>query len=274
MKKFQILNITRRRKDGVKTCLSYIVFIFTLFEFNGFLLKNTFIFNKRFDTILKNLKKKDKMRWDRTDRKKRLMLSIYLQTQTLGFFFNLIFSRLPRWNWRSTGNFPLVLQITICEKKHQSFAVYFLKLNHKKILGSILHCNLFCYTLLFFKFQKSCGLKGHGHEYGKLLYLFLLFTTFKVCIFNNQMKFECQSLSKKQDTQLTFHCLINVSCFCLHASKIFLMLICLSFFKTLINSFHRLTHSRFSRIFPTTFKILTKALTLPIKIAVIKHCKH
>lgn len=85
MKKFKILNIIRRRKDGVKTCL-YIVFIFTLFEFNGFLLNNTFIFNKRFDTILKTLKKKDKMRWDRTDRKKRLMFSIYLQTQT--FFFS------------------------------------------------------------------------------------------------------------------------------------------------------------------------------------------
>lgn len=131
MKKFQILNITRRRKDGVKTCLFYIVFIFTLFEFNGFLLNNTFIFNKRFDTILKTLKKKDKMRWDRTDRKKRLMFSIYLQTQTF-FFFNLIFSWLPRWNWRSTGNFPLVLQITIWEKIHKSFAVYFFKFNPKK----------------------------------------------------------------------------------------------------------------------------------------------
>lgn len=83
MKKFKILNIIRRRKDGVKTCL-YIVFMFTLIEFNGFLLNNTFIFNKRFDTILKTLKKKDKMRWDRTDRKKRLMFSIYLQT----FFFS------------------------------------------------------------------------------------------------------------------------------------------------------------------------------------------
>lgn len=162
MKKFKILNIIRRRKDGVKTCL-YIVFIFTLFEFNGFLLNNTFIFNKRFDTILKTLKKKDKMRWDRTDRKKRLMFSIYLQTQTF-FFFNLIFSWLPRGNWRSTGNFPLVLQITIWEKIHQSFAVYFFKFNHKKKLRSILHVYLFCYTLLFFKFQISCDLKGHGHQ--------------------------------------------------------------------------------------------------------------
>lgn len=85
LKKSKILNIISRSKDGVKTCLFYILYIFTFLDFNGFLLNNTFIFNKRFDTILKTLKKKDKMRWDRTDRKKRLMFSIYLQTQT--FFF-------------------------------------------------------------------------------------------------------------------------------------------------------------------------------------------
>lgn len=86
LKNFKILNIMNRSKDGVKTCLFYILYIFTFLDFNGFLLNKTFIFNKPFDTFSKTLKKKDKMRWDRTDRKKRLMFSIYLQTQTFFFF--------------------------------------------------------------------------------------------------------------------------------------------------------------------------------------------
>lgn len=162
MKKFKILNIIRRRKDGVKTCL-YIVFIFTLFEFNGFLLNNTFIFNKRFDTILKTLKKKDKMRWDRTDRKKRLMFSIYLQTQT--FFFSTWF--FPDCRGEIGGALAIFLwffKLRSGKKYINHLQFIFLNLIIKKKLRSILHFYLFCYTLLFFKFQISCDLKGHGHQ--------------------------------------------------------------------------------------------------------------